>query len=422
MYKKLSILIGCFIVTLLMVSCQEEVTGPLFEMGTGEINSPFIIDSYDDLFKFESSEFYYYEIVNDLYNTDEVVIDGSLGVFNGSLNAYGHSINDIIIVNLSMNYDSMDGEVLNFGLFSEMTSSSSISNLKLNNLDISIVHRGTANVGTLAGSMSIQSSISNVRVTGRMNVKIYDGNVGGIVGIGQWVEPALSDVYMGITSLRSGLTVGGIVGYSKFHIINAMAQGDIHVVGNNHTILHDSVYDIGGIAGISQSSISYSVNDTDITLIQNDNLSLITNSIGGIAGELKDSIFHCISIGTITTDSNSVEYIGGAVGVVYYMGYVSYSLVLTQINQVGEINPNNYYGSIAGYIVSEEDVTKIYYNEELNGFDAIGNIDDSLLIGLESHSIDYYKSGEALDYFEDKAEYQVGKLPRFNDFMPEYKH
>ncbi|PKL00665.1 MAG: hypothetical protein CVV56_05070 [Tenericutes bacterium HGW-Tenericutes-1] len=422
MIKKIMILIGCFVITSLMVSCQEENVEPLFEMGTGEIDNPFIIDSYDDLFKLDSTEFYYYEIVNDLYNTNEEIIDGSLGVFNGSLNAYGHSINDVIIINLTNKYVPMDDEVLNFGLFSEIGKSSSITNLKLVNLYISIYYSGKSNVGSLAGSMSIQSSISNVSVTGRMNVNIKDGNIGGIVGIGQRVSSALSDVYMGITSLQSGLTVGGIVGYSKSQIINSMAQGDIHVVGNNHTILHDSVYDIGGIAGISQASIAYSVNDTDITLIQNDSLNLITNSIGGIAGELKESIFRCISIGTITTDTNSVVYIGGAVGVSSYMGDVRYSLILTQINLLGDLNPNNYYGNIAGYIASEEDVINIYYNEEINDFYTVGNIDDSLLVGIESHSIGYYMSGEILDYFEDKADYQVGKLPRFNDFMPEYKH
>lgn len=210
MRNKIVICLMMMLLTVSLASCKE-VKDLDFELGVGTEDNPYVIQTYDDLFKINAVEFYYYELQSDIYNDKNTKIIESLGIFKGVLNGNGYAIHNVIIKDPNNDYPRRS--YMHMGLFDTLYEGSVISNLRLVDVDIDINYPGNyLLIGALAGVMDSKSHIENVEVTGTMKVKTNEGAIGGVVGLGSYITNAYSNVLMEVTTLEKGLSIGGIAG------------------------------------------------------------------------------------------------------------------------------------------------------------------------------------------------------------------
>lgn len=419
--KKLFLIILFLIINLvLFISCGHNELG--FKNGNGSIDDPFIIESYDDLFKINNVDFFYYQLNSDIDNTSNRSIDQSLGILNGVLNGNRHTISGIKITNSNVLLV-QNRAIANMGLFSTMKYNSVIKDLKIQNIDIDIDYtEGKANIGTICGYIADESMIENVEVTGVISAKIIGGSIGGIAGNGGNINNAYSNVNITAESIDAGINVGGILGYQVSPIKKVMVQGTIIVKkGSNTSALNDTHY-IGGITGSGKSSITNGINDTTIQYpIDENSTDSFKAVIGGISGTFNGSISDSITVGSIDANVKYDTVIGGISGKMTRESGIEFTFGLTNLSIEGSLGEDDALGAIVGSTTTILQYQMIYYTLDLGFENAFNDFTANSSMQF-NHVLDFYLSGDIIDYFDDVFVFETGKIPKIPGFNYEYIH
>lgn len=342
--KKIILLIG-FLSSLCLSGCQ--INDDL--KGEGSEESPYLIQSTNDLLKFSSyinqgKEKYmnaHVKLTNDLNmkNTSMKPIGGlDFHYFNGTFDGDNHSISNF---KPHENYKMQ-------GLFGENDKDCVIKNLNLS-LNITVKH-STAFVGGIIAHNTYGGLVENCHVTGSINFKtlhpspistnaelvdkyskekeVYEheeeepktvtkyyskNKAGGIVGCNYGT---IKDCTSSISITAD--VVGGIAGTNAGKIINCESS-DSNLYSTSAT---------GGIVGFS-NFVSHLKGVCEVTNCSSKNHTLLgENYIGGVVGAASGhlDVTHCQAYGIIKDTKQESTVIGGIVGgCVYQIGTITSS-------------------------------------------------------------------------------------------------
>ena len=245
---------------------------------------------------------------------------------------------DRSILNLSIN-----SSATNVGLFSKLGSSALVSDLKLNNIQITATSTGSPLVGTVAGSNL--GEVFNVTVTSGSTITVVGSaasQVGGLVGFNGTSGNVNSNFAVSVSIDVSGVSnvkVGGLVGAN---------DGFIGSSSYNGTILAGTGF-VGGVVGVNTSSVQ------NVSASGNVNVGSVSGTVrlGGVVG-LNDagaSIINSVALSNVTAFATGGVEVGGFAGAnsgfinqSYARGNVAGGTVGTAGGLVGH---NNITGSVA---------------------------------------------------------------------------
>ena len=164
---------------------------------------------------------------------------GDHGSFKGVFDGDGHTIS-----NLSIDVSDSKG----IGFFAYTKNSAEIKNLTFNNININAV--GKTHVGGVVGDAFANTKITNVHITGSVNIKAK-AYIGAIVGHG-YVVVDNSSVKAEGTIDGSMWCVGGIVGYAGEGTTNVM-NSSVEGIGNG-LIIQSAAGGLGSIVGMAEDN------------------------------------------------------------------------------------------------------------------------------------------------------------------------
>ena len=264
--------------TAITITPSNENFGPfVFEVyvGDGSVANPYVIDSTEDLsligndpeLMFNSTNSYI--LIKDLdlksYNNGTWT---PLAEFSGNFNGNGH-----VIYNLNVTSGS------SAGLFSSITSSGVVENLKFSNVTI---NGAFDNAGVVAGinkGMVGKIEVISAKLTNSSTL----GNTGAIVGANKKdIIPAIVNMCSVRADIVASANAGGLVGVNKSSIImNSRA-----IVSFESTNLSSK---LGGLAGVNASTFDTNQEVYYASAIKN-SYSIINNltggaNLGGIVGQ-----------------------------------------------------------------------------------------------------------------------------------------
>lgn len=356
--------------------------------GDGTVDSPYLIESIEDLVAFSNSvnqgndySGSYVRLENNLDfnnnisyanynditmfpdynndgNNDNILIeltstDGQgfipIGVgdtsFNGIFDGNGKTIS-----NLYINYNSSNASysATRLGLFGTL-SGAQLSNLSISGEIVSNVNGSYLYAGAFVGQ-SINSEIVNCANNVSMNVRVigdYNVYVSGIIGYSNASTEVIDSSNYGdiIGESSEGIAfAGGIVAYNYGLISNCKNYSS----GSIKSITYNSEAPAGGIASYNRdATVTDCVNYAEISSVSNNAMS----RTGGIAGlNWKNSgtavIQNCVNYGKITSNNSSDNgaYHGGITGDNY--GEISGSFNYGEIGGID--NGYSYIGGISG--------------------------------------------------------------------------
>ena len=205
---------------------------------------------------------------------------GSVDYFRGSLDGFNHSINDLTIDDLG---------TARRGLISQCDACS-ISNLKLNNIDIT----GGTITGCLVGWATKEMIIINVHIQGILLLGSGIRNhIGGILGKSDGsVYIAYSSVDLVITS-TGGHRKGGFIGEAKsVTIIQSFTKGTFIVGNGNHK---------GGLIGYIEDYFYIRDSYSGMNLLGND----LSGIIGKNNGDDTSQMLNTYQVGTLNGGGSS---------------------------------------------------------------------------------------------------------------------
>lgn len=327
-----------------------------WSMGVDDSNS---IKTADDLRKLSNSNGVF-QLKNDidLAGKDWTPITG----FSGTLLGNGYSIKNLTIHTSGSNV----------GLFDSV--SGSISNLKLENVDIE-VQGGYENIGAICGSTS--GSINGCEVTGSIKATKCT-NVGGIVGQVSSKNGGISDC-KNVASVEGLDNVGGVAGhiYTMFSFAFISNENTGTVSGNNY---------VGGLLGcVAPKSVGWTemsgdnYGDLVIKKCVNNGKVIGNDYVGGMAGSFSGTSTH-LGFGDYYTITSSMsdntnnatiagrDYVGGLAG---YTGGSANSISNCYNN--ADITGNYYVGGYVGYS-SRAEITDAENKNKVSGKAYVGGI------------------------------------------------
>jgi hypothetical protein len=326
--------------------------------GDGDENSPYELDSFEDLLAIEQDFDAYYILTDDIEFPSEREVMNPLGFgiggseyygnftyFTGTLDGQGYEIRDFVI----------EGNGIS-GLFAGIGSGGVVKNLNIVNIDVS---SGAA--GGLAGTFEggAEGEVRNVSVT---------GTVGGGYGVGG----LFGDLYSGtVADCSSSATVsgteniGGIVGnmYSggdETTITRTYAEGDVTSVINGNYV--------GGFVGRMQAgnvSLCFATGNVESGNAEGG------ADVGGFVGSLDGgSILRAYARGNVTGAGAETAGVGGFAGTV-----VSVSGILEEVYSTGTVSEGFNSGGLVGTAVLvlgevsalDSHVISGYWDEEESG-------------------------------------------------------
>lgn len=303
------------------------------ENKTADITSPAELAWLAEQLASTDSEYadYTFNLTKDLdLNNQEWTPVGSKTDFTGTFNGNNHTISNLTITKSTSTSN---------GLFGRVTNGGTVSDVNLENVNISLYSSAGAAAGYVEGG-----TINNVNVT--------SGTVkGSSFGFGHMVN--LTGVGGVVGTVRNSGTVSNCTNEAKVNGGNRFTGGivgaangtaaDADIVIENCTNKGDvsassSGGYVGGICGDSNAKVSNCTNDGNVTGAN--------EAVGGICGEQKvyGSVTGCVNNGNVTNNSDKYGC-GGIVGFArYYYGtdsaYKQTSLL--------DISGNTNYGNITG--------------------------------------------------------------------------
>jgi len=225
------------------------------------------VNDFKELLAFGQDGSLKFRLTNDLYlgNEANFYIPYLAGEFDGD----GHKI-----LNLSFDFDSAS----QVGLFGYLASGGKVTQVGLENVNITGSYRAGSLVGGNDGTVS--NSYSSGNVTG-------DDCVGGLVGC-NW-KGTVSNSYS-TSSVAGSFSVGGLVGINEGTVTNSYSSGSV-----------TGWYSIGGLVGINEGTVTNSYSSGSVTGWY---------SSGGLIGTNSETVSHSYSTGSVTGN----YYVGGLVG------------------------------------------------------------------------------------------------------------
>ncbi|HEX3043402.1 MAG TPA: GLUG motif-containing protein [Bacillota bacterium] len=362
---------------------------PIFPEGSGTEIDPYLIYTAAQLDQVRNGLDKCYRVMADI-NLSAYTNWNPIGTEHEPF--YGHLDGDNhIISNLTIDRPGIESQ----GLFGCMNNSSEVSNLVLQNPNVS----GYYSVGSLVGTM-ILGAVTNCSVTGTTTITSTAGQAGGLIGFESHGTVTNSSASV---SVSSGLSaVGGLLGVNYYGTVtNCHATGNTEgnsfmggLIGNNYgtvTLCYatGTVTGIGsnkvGIGGLVGENYSANISQSHAT----GNVSG-TEGIGGLFGSnYGGSISRCYATGSV----NGTRTVGGLVGRAYDStitnsyatgsvtgdeiggGLVSYCIGnITNSYAAGHVTvTTGDTGGLVGYIYG--DITGCYYDTNTSGQTDTGNGD-----------------------------------------------
>ena len=274
----------------------------------------------------------------------------------------------------------------NLGMFGEIRPESTVSNLKL--LNINIV--GSYHVGGLVGdnygtvtNCSVAGTTSGDRYVGGLVGFNYEGNVtdcyaiGDVSGAGNRVGGLVGSNYEGtltncsVTGNTSGRgLVGGLIGDNNGIVTNCSAAGNVS----------GSSWDVGGLVGYNTGTVSncYATRTTsgirNVGGLVGCNFGIVTNcsatgntigssEVGGLLGHNdRGTVTNCYATG----NANGSLYVGGLVG-------QSYFGTVRECFAIGNTSGIEYVGGLVGSNMGGA-VMNCYSTGTTNGNSSVGGL------------------------------------------------
>jgi len=278
-------ILNLIVVTLLIISVLST-----FFVGMGEAesnpelqsNGATEISDWTDLNDIRNDLTGDYVLVNDLnentagYETYVNTTNGwdPIGGLEGTFDGQGYTIHDLYINRTSLN---------NVGLFGYSDFSGSISNITLDNVNIT----GNLRVGTLVGSND--GNVNNSHSSGEVSGADW---VGGLIGTtGGSIENSSSDCSVTGTG---GNNAGGLVGRTTSTISKSFSTGTVKGKSGKHNTGGLLGYNFGGTVENSYSTAAVDGDD----------------KVGGLIGDNEGSVSYSYAAGSVTGSTN----LGGLIG------------------------------------------------------------------------------------------------------------
>jgi len=330
----------------------------------------------------------------DLGNEANFYIPYLAGEFDGN----GHKI-----LNLSFDFDFAS----QVGLFGYIASGGRVTQVGVENVNITGAYRVGGLVGGNDGTVS--NSYSSGNVTG-------DGCVGGLVGINEgtvinsYVSGSVTGWYTvgGLVGINEGTvtsshssgsvtgwyTAGGLVGINSETVRNSFSTGSVTgnyyvggLVGGNEGTVRNSIstgsvageWDVGGLVGSNYGAVRSSFFTGSVTgnyyvgglVGRNDGTVSNSYSTGSVAGEwdvggLVGSNYGTVSNSYSTGSVTGNYYVGGLVG--GNEGTVSNS------HFTGSVTSNYYVGGLVGINGWDGTVSNSYSNGNVTGDEYVGGL------------------------------------------------
>ncbi|BBI36630.1 S-layer homology domain-containing protein [Cohnella abietis] len=317
-------------------------------LGSGTSSSPYLIGTADQLNQIRGNYLdknLYFKLTKNIdlstssYKDDWTPIGNDRrSPFSGNFDGNGFVINGLKI----------DSNGNNLGLFGLTNTESVITNMKLENVDVT----GNNYVGGLVGAN--KGKVSNSYVTGKVTGK--DG-VGGLVGDNGVtitnVSATIDNSYANVSVNGSSYASGGLAGKNKGSINYSYATGDVH-----------GDYAVGGLVGENDGTISYSYatgemiegqsigglvgsNSTDSYI----NNSFATGKVNGTfsTGGLTGFNFGSISKSYSTGDVIGLQHVGGLVSNLEVKGIIRDSFT------TGNVSGYSFVGGLIGFAYSDSE-------------------------------------------------------------------
>jgi hypothetical protein len=338
--------------TLLFPSCVHAGT---YSGGTGDPNFPYQIADVNDLLELAAETGDYdkhFVLTNDIIfdpnnnpahifttaiiapDSDNTNWDFQGTPFTGDFNGNNYTIYNITINAASIN----DDDLGYIGLFGQLRSSAVISNLRLENINVTC---GANSYSFYVGALSGSNGDCDRHFAGGTILDCYSngyvtcGNssfaIGGMVGCNYY--GTISNCYAA-GSVSANDYIGGMLGWNFYgDINNCQTNGD--VVGG------DNSYAVGGVVGYNEySNVSNCHSNSHVSGGDN------SYAVGGIVGEhYEGNISNSYATGSVAAD----DTIGSLVGRIYY-GSVSNcytaGTVTGESYTIGGLVGYNYNGTI----------------------------------------------------------------------------
>lgn len=285
----------------------------------------------------------------ELDETKEGFVNGSWqpigrasGSFEGEFYGSGHVIRKLKI-------NTNNSEFAKFGLFSALSNKSSVLNLGLEDMDITVNANNDKEtyVGGLCGNIYGSGSSSyGVYTTGKINVTAIPNSkeisIGGITGaiFGESLSAGYNtaDINVSGGSYYSRIYLGGIAGqyqgnYPQFSFYN---------LGSITLDITEGAYFVGGIIGDSMSSFGSTLNNG---IYNAGNIKVVSNSnaqwgvVGGLIGNSTAEVGYSYNIGNIEHVINGESYsiyTGGLVGMADGFSFNT----ISKVYNMGNVNSN----------------------------------------------------------------------------------
>ena len=232
------------------------------------------------------------------------------------------------------------------------------------NISVSKIEGETPSVG-MFGTVT-NSQIKDVTVVGQIDVSNDNGIRAGMI-CGEAYNSGITNckAYGKVdVTTKAGVWVGGIAGYlSTYSNTDEVKECKIEFCQNDASVTVNAVcgydtnginYFVGGIAGLSEGTISKSSNHADVTSIGNNGgYDYFYTLAGGICGNSNGEIDNCYNRGSISSVGTKYVFAGGISGHWYQFGDIFNCYNIGQVNAEVKDATDDYNLSAAGGIIGE---------------------------------------------------------------------
>ena len=315
----------------------------------------------------------------DLGSHHWIPINYGLSYFYGSINGRNCTIDGMTVSPTVHNIDDSELNTPYMGFIGKLVNNSKsvstpvIQKINFTNVNLSPVGFGAGIVATVLSDATIR----NCSVSGTMNLQHNGGEYAscsaGIVGsIEECENSTISiescvnemDIVLPNEATKGGTRIGGIVG-------QIASKSNVEITISDCTNKGDisGIYEVGGIVGYSNSSLSNvtitdCINSGAVNALGSGSNSA-ENAVGGIAGySVDDAFIGCTNNGDVVAGS-VMNNVGGIVG-------FKRTGSIEGCTNNGDIKGGFKTGGIAGYIVLDQQDQKTIVDDCLNAGDVSG--------------------------------------------------
>ena len=285
-----------------------------FSGGDGSEENPYLISKPSDLQSlsmsltsiFDSSPFIYYKLTNDIDMAGAGIYYKYRGRFSGVLDGNGYNVKNI---------------ALNGPLFYEISSSSIIKNLTLENLTCKRIDTGFSSgyVSFAVVTYDNYGTLENVHINNLNFSYEWDKGIS-VAGLcenssGMIKNCSVKNVCgFAMTYPRSFLRMAGLANQNTGTISNSYASdmtlsfSDVGYDGEYSYDIYPGLL-ISGFVSVNTGTIEYCYSDVDIVVNIGNRMSEANNYLAGFVGDTRTgSVLNCFSLGDVTVNCLATYY------------------------------------------------------------------------------------------------------------------